>query len=297
MKITISLLLALALILSLGGCSTPAVSTETTAASTVQTSLSGAFTTAAATTTTRPPETTATATATVQTIATTTATTVHTTTTKPPETTTTTTTKAPETTTTTTATTELPLDPITALLISTQWCTSDIADNPELLEKAKNGSETVGFVFYSNGTGGWGTTNPGKWIYTGNDIAYYYTQKNGNKLAELHLELVENGNGPYLRIKPAGIIDGQPVTWVVKEYYPLENFLPTEEPGENNISLALGDTASTDIIELTVSRAALAYYAEGMSTKTSPVHVRSGSYYPVVNTDTVCLPSDSKSRT
>lgn len=59
----------------------------------------------------------------------------------------------------------------------------------------------------------------------------------------------------------------------------------TEPPTESVNKQALGDTVSTDIIELTVKKAALAYYAEGASTSTSDGRT--------TNVDSACEPAEN----
>lgn len=123
--------------------------------------------------------------------------------------------------------------------------------------------------------------NSGTWSQDGSCLTFNYTvQSNGNSM-EVYYDIVEENGTTLLRSRKAGKTNGSTANFSIDEYYPEEKI----EEVKRTVAKTIGDTVSTDIMEVTVNKAELSYYAIGATTS-----VGSGK---TVNVEEACSPSES----
>ena len=124
-------------------------------------------------------------------------------------------------------------------------------------------------------------SNSGTWSLTDSCLTLKYTtQKDGSSM-ERYYNIVEENGYKLLRGQLTGKVDGSTVNFSQNEYY------SEDDIGEikRSVSKVIGDTVSTDILELSVNSVELSYYAAGASTSTSDGRT--------VNVDEACSPLES----
>lgn len=123
--------------------------------------------------------------------------------------------------------------------------------------------------------------NSGTWAQDDSCLTLNYTvQSNGNSM-EMYLDIVEENGITLLRSRKAGKVNGSAANFSTNEYYPEDKI----EEMTKAVAKTIGDTVSTDIMEVTVNKAELSYYAIGAQTS-----VGSGK---TVNVEEACSPSES----
>lgn len=123
--------------------------------------------------------------------------------------------------------------------------------------------------------------NSGTWAQDDSCLTLNYTvQSNGNSM-EMYLDIVEENGITLLRSRKAGKANGSATNFSTNEYYPEDKI----EEMTKAVAKTIGDTVSTDIMEVTVNKAELSYYAIGAQTS-----VGSGK---TANVEEACSPSES----
>lgn len=74
---------------------------------------------------------------------------------------------------------------------------------------------------------------------------------------EMSLDLIQDENGSFLRNREIGKQNSTVFNWTVHEYYPEE----TAAQMKASLAKNLGETVSTDILDLTMEKAAFCYFA------------------------------------
>ncbi len=79
---------------------------------------------------------------------------------------------------------------------------------------------------------------------------------------EIYADIVEENGVTVLRFQKEGKQDGEEKTFSIDDHYPADKIEEIKAP----LIKKLGDTVSTDIVELTVKKASFGYYAESPTT-------------------------------
>lgn len=121
----------------------------------------------------------------------------------------------------------------------------------------------------------------GTWSQDGSCLTLNYTvQSNGNSM-EVYYDILEENGITFLRSQKSAKVNGSTATLSINEYYPEEKV----EEVAKAVAKTIGDTVSTDIMDVTVNKAELSYYAIGAQTS-----VGSGK---TANVEEACSPSES----
>lgn len=115
-------------------------------------------------------------------------------------------------------------------------------------------------IFNSDHTMSIGSSQ-GTWTQDGDVITATYTVSSGSTM-EMTLDLIQGENSSCLRKRETGKENGTVFNWSEDEYY------PEEAAAEMKAALAknLGETVSTDIIDLTVEKAEFSNYGDASNT-------------------------------
>ena len=124
-------------------------------------------------------------------------------------------------------------------------------------------------------------SSSGTWSQTDSVLTLNYTTQEDGDTVELYYDIVEEDGYKFLRGQKTGKVNGTSSMFTQSEYYPEGDI----EEIKQSISNTLGDTVSTDILELSVNNAELSYYAAGASTSTSDGRT--------TNVDEACSPLES----
>lgn len=100
----------------------------------------------------------------------------------------------------------------------------------------------------------------GTWALDGSVMTIKYTTNDSE--IERDFDLTEENGAPLLRGSRSAIIDGSSSNMSVTDFYPADQIDAVKAVVANKP----GDMVSSDIVELTINEAALAYYATGAST-------------------------------
>lgn len=134
-------------------------------------------------------------------------------------------------------------------------------------------------VFSEDGTVASGQ-NTGEWTQDNSTITITYTSAYSGDTIEQYYDYTDKDGTAMLKSHPTGKYNGMTAIFTSEEYYP--------EDVANDIAASaakkLGDTVSSDIIELTVKKAALSHYAE------SPR--QDAATGKTTNVDSACEPAD-----
>ena len=107
--------------------------------------------------------------------------------------------------------------------------------------------------------------NSGTWSKDGSCLTVNYTvQSNGNSI-EIYYDIIEENGITMLRSRKSGKTNGEVSNFAIYEYYPEDKINEVK----SSIVNTLGKKVSTDIMEVTVDKAELSYYAISPSTSTS----------------------------
>lgn len=122
------------------------------------------------------------------------------------------------------------------------------------------------------------STSNGTWAKDNSSVTVKYTTSGGNNLEEI-FDIIEEGDSFVLRNRAAGKYDGESVNFQVYDYYPENNI----QKKKQSVAKKTGDMVSSDIMEFTVNKAELAWYAQ------SPQY--DSSTKKVSNIDSACAPT------
>lgn len=117
----------------------------------------------------------------------------------------------------------------------------------------------------------------GTWTQDGKIITLKY--EDSDRKFEEYVDVLEENGIKFLRTQANGKVDGSPENFSVHTYYPEESI----EAVRAESAKGIGETVSTDIVDVTVKKAALGYYANG---------VVSDSCDNVTNVSEACEPSN-----
>lgn len=118
----------------------------------------------------------------------------------------------------------------------------------------------------------------GTWTLDGSLMTIKYSTANGE--IERNFDLTEENDAPLLRGHTSAIINGSNSNMAVTDFYPSDQI----DAVKAAVAKKPGDLVSSDIVELTINEAALAYYATGAST---------GSDGKTANVDEANSPAES----
>lgn len=123
--------------------------------------------------------------------------------------------------------------------------------------------------------------NKGTWTQKGDTITLNYTFASSGGNAELYADILDENGVTIIRTQKSGKVDGGQTNFSIGTYYPEE----CVEAVKAEIAKSVGDSVATDILEVTVKKAALGYYAVGASTSTSTGNT--------TNVNEACEPAES----
>lgn len=107
--------------------------------------------------------------------------------------------------------------------------------------------------------------NKGTWEQDGDTLTLKYKVSTSGNDLELYADILEENGIAIIRTQKSGKVDGSSSNFSISTYYPEKNIAEIKAEIANTV----GETVSTDIMEVTVKKAALGYYANAASTSTS----------------------------
>lgn len=120
----------------------------------------------------------------------------------------------------------------------------------------------------------------GTWTREENTLTLNYTYASSGENVESRADILDENGITIIRTQENAKINGSQTIFRIRTFYPEESI----EAARAEIVKSVGDTVSTDILEVTVKKAALGYYAVGASTSST------GN---TTNVDEACEPADS----
>ena len=123
--------------------------------------------------------------------------------------------------------------------------------------------------------------NVGTWSKDDTGLSINYTVQSNGSTVEMYCDVIEENGITLLRNRKSGKSNGEAANFTINEYYP-ENKI---EEIKASVAKVVGDTVSTDIMEITVNNVGLSYYSEGASTSTSTGKT--------TNAEEACSPSET----
>lgn len=123
--------------------------------------------------------------------------------------------------------------------------------------------------------------NKGTWEQDGDTLTLKYKVSTSGDDLELYADILEENGIAIIRTQKSGKVNGSSSNFSISTYYPEKNIAEIKAEIANTV----GETVSTDIMEVTVKKAALGYYANGASTSTSTGIT--------ANVNEACEPSES----
>lgn len=121
--------------------------------------------------------------------------------------------------------------------------------------------------------------NSGTWTQEDTVLTWTYKALSGSMI-ERTADITEENGITIIQPRSEGISDGAATRFTLSKYCPEAQV----DEAKASIQKNAGDTVSTDIMELTVKKAALGYYAEGAETSTADGKT--------TNADTACEPAE-----
>lgn len=119
----------------------------------------------------------------------------------------------------------------------------------------------------------------GTWTQDGDIITFKY-KTSDNQEVEYYADILEENSVKFLKTQKVGKVNGGSENFSISTYYPEESI----EAVRAEVTKSVGETVSTDILDVTVKKAALGYYANGVT------FLITGE---VTNLSEACEPSDS----
>lgn len=108
-------------------------------------------------------------------------------------------------------------------------------------------------------------SSSGTWSLTDSCLTLNYTIQENGRTIEVYCDIVEENEYKLLRRQSVGKLDGTATSFTQEEYYAEDDIGEIKQ----SVSKTIGDTVSTDILELSLNNVELSYYAAGAVTSTS----------------------------